>query len=43
MYLMLEIVSHADFKMEAKIQYIVDGIPDDVFNKNVLYSAQNIK
>ncbi|XP_036145590.1 uncharacterized protein LOC118646556 [Monomorium pharaonis] len=43
MYWMLEIASHADIETEAKIQYIIDGIQDDVFNKSVLYGASDIK
>lgn len=39
----MEIASHADLEMEAKIQYIIEGIPDDPVNKTILYSAQNIK
>lgn len=38
MYRMLEIASHANIEIEAKTQYI-DGIPDDGFNKSVLYGA----
>lgn len=43
MYCMLEIASRAEFETEAKIQYIIDGIQDDAFNKSVLYGASDIK
>jgi len=36
---MLEIASHADIELDAKIQYIMDGILDDETNKSVLYGA----
>ncbi|KYM98119.1 hypothetical protein ALC62_11185 [Cyphomyrmex costatus] len=42
-YRVLEIASHADIELEAKIHYIIDGIPDDAFNKSILYSARTIK
>ena len=42
-YRMMEIASHADIEMEAKIQYIIEGIPDDPVNKAILYAAYNIK
>jgi len=43
MYRVLEIASHADIELEAKIQYIIDGIQDGAFNKSILYSARTIK
>lgn len=43
MYRMLEIASHTDIETEVKIQYIIDGIQDDTFNKSVLYGASSIK
>jgi len=36
-YKMIEIVSHSDIEMEAKIQYIIDGIQNDPVNKTILY------
>lgn len=42
-YRMLEIASHADIETESKIQYIIDGIPDDVFHKSVLYGVSSIR
>lgn len=43
MYRMLDTASHADIKLKAKIQYIIYGLQDDVFNKSILYEARNIK
>jgi hypothetical protein len=43
MYRVLEIASHADIELEAKIYYIIDGIQDDAFNKSILYNARTIK
>lgn len=43
MYRVLEIASHADIELEAKIHYIIDGIQDDAFNKSILYNARTIK
>lgn len=31
-YKMMEIASHADIETEIKIQYIIEGIPDDPVN-----------
>lgn len=42
-YRALEISSHADIEIEAKIQYIVEGVPDAEGNKSVLYGAETIK
>lgn len=42
MYRMMEIASHADIELEAKIQYIIEGIPDESLNKTILYGAQSI-
>lgn len=42
-YRMMEIASHAEIEIEAKIQYIIDGIPDDPINKTILYGAQDIR
>lgn len=42
MYRMMEITSHADIELEAKIQYIIEGIPDESLNKTILYGAQSI-
>lgn len=42
MYRMMEIASHADIELEAKIQYIIEGIPDEPLNKSILYGAQSI-
>lgn len=42
MYRMMEIASHADIELEAKILYVIEIIPDDPFNKAVLYGAHNI-
>jgi len=36
MYRMLEIANHADIELDVKIQYIIDGIPDDETNKSIL-------
>lgn len=43
MYRVLEIASHSDIELEAKIQYIIDGIQDEEANKSILYSATTIK
>lgn len=40
---MMEIVSHADIELEAKIQYIIEGIPGEPMNKTILYGAKSIK
>lgn len=40
-YRMLELASHADIEIEAKILYIIEGIPDDESNKTILYGANN--
>lgn len=42
-YKMMEIASHSDIEIEAKIQYIIDGIQDEPVNKTVLYGAKDIK
>lgn len=42
-YRMMEIASHADIELEAKIQYIIEGIQDEPFNKSILYGARDIK
>jgi len=42
-YRMLEIASHVEMEIGSKIQYIIDGIPDDEVNKTVLYGAKTIK
>lgn len=41
-YRILETASHADIEIESKIQYIIDGVPDEV-SKSILYSATTIK
>ena len=40
---MLDIASHAEIELEAKIQYIIDGIQDNEANKSVLYGATTTK
>ena len=42
-YRVLEIASHAEIELEAKIQYIIDGVPDQEANKSILYGASTIK
>lgn len=42
MYRMLELASHAKIETEAKMQYIIEGIPDDENNKSILYGASTI-
>lgn len=42
-YRALKVASHADMEIESKIQYIIDGVPDDEANKSVLYGATTIK
>lgn len=42
-YRVLELASHADIEIEAKIQYIIDGIQDEEANKSILYGATTIK
>ena len=42
-YRVLDIASHAEIELEAKIQYIIDGIQDNEANKSVLYGATTIK
>ncbi|KAK0072883.1 hypothetical protein PV326_014024 [Microctonus aethiopoides] len=42
-YRVLEIPSHADIEIEAKIQYVPDGIIEDEINKAMLYGAKTIK
>ncbi|KAG5308159.1 TF28 protein, partial [Pseudoatta argentina] len=42
MYRMMEIASHADIELEAKIQYIIEGIPDEPLSKTILYGARSI-
>lgn len=39
---MLELASHAEIETKAKIQYIIEGIPDDESNKSILYGASII-
>lgn len=34
--------SHAEIEIEATIQYIIEGIPDDENNKSILYGASTI-
>lgn len=43
MYRMMEIASHADIEIEAKIQYIIEGIPDEPQNKAILYTSRSIR
>jgi Arginine methyltransferase-interacting protein, contains RING Zn-finger len=40
---MMEIASHADIELEAKIQYIIEGIQDEPVNKSILYGARSVK
>ncbi|XP_011883683.1 PREDICTED: uncharacterized protein LOC105570844 [Vollenhovia emeryi] len=42
-YRVLELASHGEIELEAKIQYIIDGIKDEESNKAILYSATSIK
>lgn len=42
-YRTLDIASHAEIEIEAKIQYIIEGIQDDEANKAILYGATSIK
>lgn len=42
-YRVLELASHAEIELEAKIQYIIDGVKDEESNKSILYSATTIK
>jgi len=42
-YRVLEIASHADIELEAKIQYIIDGVNDEKSYKSILYGATTIK
>lgn len=42
-YRVLELASHAEIEIEAKIQYIIDGVKDEESNKAILYSATSIK
>ena len=42
-YRVLDIASHAEIELEAKIQYIIDGIQDNEANKSVLYGATTTK
>lgn len=42
-YRMLDSASHADMELEAKIQYIIDGVQDESGNKSILYGATTIK
>lgn len=42
-YRVLDIASHAEMELEAKIQYIIDGIQDYESNKMILYGAKTIK
>lgn len=42
-YRVLELASHAEIELEAKIQYIIDGIKDEEANKAILYSATLIR
>lgn len=42
-YKMLQIASPAKLKVQDVIQYIIEGIPDDVVNKAVLYGAKDFK
>lgn len=37
---MLDIVSHPNIELEAKIQYIIDSIQDDAYNKSILYGVK---
>jgi len=42
-YRVMEIASHADIELEAKIQYIIDGVNDEESYKSILYGATTIK
>lgn len=42
-YRILEIASHADIELEAKIQYIIDGLQHNEASKSILYGATAIK
>jgi len=42
-YRVLELASHDEIELEAKIQYIIDGVKDEESNKTILYSAMTIK
>lgn len=42
-YRVLEIASHGDIELEAKIQYIINGIQDEEANKSILCAATTIK
>lgn len=42
-YRVLELASHTEMELEAKIQYVIDGIKDEEANKAILYSAATIK
>jgi len=42
-YRVLEIASHADIELEAKIQYIIDRVNDEESYKSILYGATTIK
>ncbi|XP_071635047.1 uncharacterized protein [Temnothorax longispinosus] len=42
-YRVLELASHAEMEIEAKIQYIIDGVKDEESNKAILYNATTIK
>ncbi|XP_063974896.1 uncharacterized protein LOC135161347 [Diachasmimorpha longicaudata] len=42
-YRVLEMASHGDIELDAKLQYIIDGIQDDETNKLILYGATTVK
>ncbi|XP_071579164.1 uncharacterized protein [Temnothorax nylanderi] len=42
-YRVLELASHTEMELEAKIQYIIDGVKDEEVNKSILYGATTIK
>lgn len=42
-YRVLEIASHSEIELEAKILYIIDGVPGDEASKSILYGAETIK
>ncbi|XP_015123892.1 uncharacterized protein LOC107045980 [Diachasma alloeum] len=42
-YRVLEMASHGDIELEAKLQYIIDGIQDEEVNKSILYGASTVK
>ncbi|XP_024892049.1 uncharacterized protein K02A2.6-like, partial [Temnothorax curvispinosus] len=42
-YRVLELASHTEMEIEAKIQYIIDGVKDEEINKSILYGATTIK